>query len=223
MPLVKRPHLNSELFTQRSPEILLFSFILLSFWKRFRVTYFFPRVQELPRMNPAVPFQLQLPSLLSAPRQHSELQPSARGRDSSMNSWWLLFFSQPLSSQGIAPVSPALVCHRCFLVLKKNHSISGHTGWLDTTNPSHSQNEITAETWWPKQHSSANSWHWIQLSPQGAMRVYEPNPSPYQKVIAFSHVQGVLIFTWDKTKYKYAVPVLIQPVGLLKEADTEDN
>lgn len=55
------------------------------------------------------------------------------------------------------------------------------------------------------------------------MRVYEPNSSTYQKVIAFSHVQGVLIFTWDKTKYKYAVPVLIQPVGLLKEADTEDN
>lgn len=56
-----------------------------------------------------------------------------------------------------------------------------------------------------------------------AMRVYEPNSSTYQKVIAFSRVPGVLIFTWAKTKYKYAVPVLIQPVGLLKEADTEDN
>lgn len=124
---------------------------------------------------------------------------------------------------GHRPKSPTLVCHRCFLVLKINHSISGNTGWLDTTNPSHSQNEITAETWWPKQHSSANSWHWIQLSPQGALRVYEPNSSSYQKVIAFSRVPGVLIFTWAQTKYKYAVPVLIQPVGLLKEADTGDN
>lgn len=55
------------------------------------------------------------------------------------------------------------------------------------------------------------------------MRVYKPNSSTYQKVIAVSHVPGVFIFTWAKTKYKYAVPVLIQPVGLLKEADTGDN
>ena len=55
------------------------------------------------------------------------------------------------------------------------------------------------------------------------MRVYDPNSSTYQKVIAFSRVPGVLIFTWAKTKYKYTVPVLIQPVGLLKEADTGDN